>query len=198
MRSILIFSFLLLNYSYAKTQGLPFNTAGKIEMAEVIQLDSINNKSILYNNAIVWTEGFPSNETKITHIENDPVAGKISCSFQFPVYIQASVGVLKKINGMITYDCTIEVKDFKYRYSFTNFIYHYYKQDRTYKYVDAGKTKKLEDFKASGWQKLWNKHRMITATKLETDIKSLKETMQTVLPSPVKEEPKKKEVKWED
>jgi hypothetical protein len=198
MRFILILLLLLLNYSNAKSQGLPFNEKGKIEIAEVIQLDSINNKSILYNNAIQWTEHFPSNETKITHIENDPVAGRISCSFQFPVYIQASVGVLKKINGMITYDCVIEVKDFKYRYSFTNFIFHYYKQDRTYKYVDAGKTKKLEDFKASGWQKLWNKHRLTTATKLESDIKDLKETMQTVHTAPVKEEPKKKEVKWED
>jgi hypothetical protein len=198
MRFILIILFLLLNCSNAKSQGLPFNAAGKIEMGEIIQLDSINNKTILYHNAIQWTEGFPSDETKITSIKNDVLAGKISCSFQFPVYTQASVGVLKKINGTITYDCVIEVKDYKYRYSFTNFIYHYYKQDRTYKYVDAGKTKKLEDFKASGWQKLWNKHRMTTATKIEKDINSLKETMQTITPAPVKEEPKKKEVKWED
>src|SRR3954467_14514230 len=111
MRFILISFIVLLIYGPAKSQGLTFNADGKIEIAEIVQLDSINNKIILYHNAIEWTEGFPSNETKITSIKNDVLAGKISCSFQFPVYSQASVGVLKKINGTITYDCVVEVKD---------------------------------------------------------------------------------------
>jgi hypothetical protein len=198
MRITIIFLFSLLSYHLAKSQGLSMNASGKIEMAEVIQLDSINNKTILYQNAIEWTEGFPSNETKITSIQRDLNAGKITCSFQFPVYSQTTVGVLKKINGTITYDAIIEVKDFKYRYSFTNFIFHYYKQDRNYKYVDAGKKKNLEDMKASGWQKLWSHHRLTTAEKLSKDIEGLKARMQQVSLPSVQPEPAKKEVKWEN
>jgi hypothetical protein len=197
MRITLIFLIGLLNYIPGKSQGLPFNASGKIEMAEIVQLDSINNKTILYQNALEWTEGFPADETKITRIERDALTGKISCSFKFPVYTQATVGVLKKISGVITYDCVVEVKDFKYRYSFTNFIFHYYKQDRTYKYVDAGKTKKLEDFKASGWQKVWNKHRITTADKVGKDINNLKNRMAQVSIPSTQPAPEKKEVKWD-
>jgi hypothetical protein len=197
MKTALIFALTFITHSFVQSQGLPFNNSGKIEMTEVVQLDSINKKFLLYQNAMVWLSSFPSDETKITKQEKDEATGSIKCEFQFPVYTQTNVGVLKKINGMITYSFNLDVKDHKYRYSFTNFIYHYYKQDRNYKYVDTGKKKNLEDMKASGWQKLWDKHRLLTAKKIEKDINSLKATLLTIPSEAIKTEPKK-EVKWED
>ena len=176
-------------------QILPMDTTGKVTYYEIVEAPTFT-KGALYQNALTWVEALKGIENKVVIETADVLAGKIIANNEFPLYSQT--GVLKKLSGKITYQMTIEVKDNLYRYRFTNFLFHYYKQDRTYKIVATGKTKKLEDPKASGWQKLWNKHRAQTATKIQTDLTELKIQMVYIPVSPTKEAEKKKEIKWDN
>ena len=176
-------------------QVLQMDTLGKVTYYEIVEAPAMR-KEALYDNAFSWVQALKGLENKVAIETSDVLAGKIVATNEFPLFSQT--GVLKKLSGKITYNMTIEVKDNLYRYKFTDFVFHYYKQDRTYKIVATGKTKKLEDPKASGWQKLWNKHRAQTAAKMQTDLTTLKIQMVAVPVSPAKETEKKKEVKWDN
>ena len=176
-------------------QVLPIDTTGKVTYYEIVEAPTLK-KELLYENALTWVEALKGIEDKVVIETADILAGKIVAKNEFPLFSQT--GVLKKLSGKISYQMTIEMKDNLYRYKFTDFVFHYYKQDRTYKIVATGKTKKLEDPKAAGWQKLWNKHRAQTAAKIQTDLTELKIQMVTVPVSPAKEAEKKKEIKWDN
>lgn len=192
-----IFSITLLTFiaSVSIAQVLPIDTTGKVTYYEIVEAPALK-KELLYENALTWVEALKGIEDKVVIETTDVLAGKIVAKNEFPLFSQT--GVLKKLSGKVTYQMTIEMKDNLYRYKFTDFVFHYYKQDRTYKIVATGKTKKLEDPKASGWQKLWNKHRAQTAAKIQTDLTELKIQMVTVPVSPTKEAEKKKEIKWDN
>jgi hypothetical protein len=155
--------------------NLPLNSSGKAEVAEVVAVDSLNRYE-LYSHAENLLPGISAFVEKMDVIENDPIAGKISCALRFTAYNQ-QLGILKKEIGAVTYKMSIEVKDGKYRYSFSDIIFHYYKQDRNYKMVETGQKKGLEEAKASGWQKNWNGCRAITSTKITNQVKLITEKM---------------------
>jgi len=192
-----IFSITLLTFiaSVSIAQVLPIDTTGKVTYYEIVEAPALK-KELLYENALTWVEALKGIEDKVVIETTNVLAGKIVAKNEFPLFSQT--GVLKKLSGKVTYQMTIEMKDNLYRYKFTDFVFHYYKQDRTYKIVATGKTKKLEDLKAAGWQKLWNKHRAQTAAKIQTDLTELKIQMATVPVSPTKEAEKKKEIKWDN
>ena len=93
----------------------------------------------------------------------------------FSVYQKGIVS--KQIHGKIDYKVVLEIKNFKYRYTFSDFVFHYYKQDRTYKMVPTGKTKSLNEKKAAGWQKTWARHKSYTTQLITNLANSLKAQM---------------------
>ena len=153
-------------------QQFPIDETGKIVFIEVIEVDSIKKEELFQNVTNLLNESKTKVKNKLTHLEKDSVNSKIKGDFKFMVYSQS--GVLTKISGAITYTLSIEMKDNRYRYVFNDFVFHDYKQNRNYEYVETGVTKSLEDTKASGWQKLWNNHRFITYEKVVEEIKNLK------------------------
>jgi len=176
------------------TQDFPLNESGKIYFYEVAKGDSLT-KDLLYHNALKWLYALRNPDLQMT-IKADSLKGKIDAQNELSVYSQT--GVLKKLSGKVTYTSSVEVRDNLYRYTFSNFVFHYYKQDRTYKIVATGKTKDLEDSKASGWQKLWDQHRNTIFKKITDDIAQLKIMIVEVPVDPKKEQAKKKEIKWEE
>jgi len=175
-------------------QDFPLNESGKIYFYEVAKGDSLT-KDFLYHNALKWFYALRSPDLQMI-IKADSLKGKIDAQNELSVYSQT--GVLRKLSGKVTYTSSVEVRDNLYRYTFSDFIFHYYKQDRTYKIVDTGKTKDLEDSKASGWQKLWDQHRNTVFKKITGDIAQLKIMIVEVPVDPKKEQAKKKEIKWEE
>jgi len=175
-------------------QDFPLNESGKIYFYEVAKADSLT-KDFLYHNALKWFYALRNPDLQMI-IKGDSLKGKIDAQNELSVYSQT--GVLKKLSGKVTYTSSVEVRDNLYRYTFSNFIFHYYKQDRTYKIVETGKTKDLEDSKASGWQKLWDQHRNTVFKKITGDIAQLKIMIVEVPVDPKKEQAKKKEIKWEE
>ena len=170
--SLLILITLLSPGIHLSAQPFQLDTSGKITFVEVVEADSMR-KEELFQNATLWFEGFKKKvKTKMTRFEKDSINSKLSGDFQFMVYSQS--GILSKTSGAVSYTLTIEMKDNRYRYVFTDFIFHHYKQNRNYEYVETGVTKPLEEVQAKGWQKLWDSHRLTAYNKTGEEIKSLK------------------------
>jgi hypothetical protein len=168
---------LLISTMYGRAQsGLPINSSGKIEITDVVNIESVN-KADLFQRSDNFIADLSDPNFKILSVEKDSANGKINAAYQIMIYAQT--GVLKKVQGAVSYSLTLEVKDGKYRYTFTDFVYHYYGQNRSYQTVDTGKKKKLEEMKATGWQKAWNDCKATTASKVQKQIVSIKTAMTT-------------------
>ncbi len=153
-------------------QPFPKDESSKITFMEVIEVDSMK-KEELFQNASSWLSGCKKKvKNKMSHFEKDSINSKVSADFRYLVYTQS--GVLTKISGAITYSLAIEMKDNRYRYVLTDFVFHPYKQNRNYEYAETGVKKPLEETKASGWQKNWNHHRMTAYGRAMDEIKILK------------------------
>jgi hypothetical protein len=176
--------------SYGQPPALEAETE-KVEFSDVVVADS-SAKQLLYQNAMRWIGSLKNYDEKFELKLKDSIDGKMYGQSTYFVYSQS--GILRKISGTITYQLSLEVKDKKYRYQFSDYVFHYYKQDRYYNMVPTGKTKSLEELNAAGWQKLWNSHRIYTKNKMQANIKELEKKMA--------EDPKKtekvvaKKVEW--
>lgn len=181
MRATLLIGILstlsLSNYGQAPVaENKPF------EFVDVAVADSIDKEG-LFQNAKKWVQLLEQNNEKIFQLQLDSISGKITGMSTF--YVFSQTGILKKISGKVGYNFSLEVKDKKYRYTFNDFVFHYFKQDRYYNMVETGKTKLLEELEAKGWQKLWTAHRKSVTVKMNDNIKMLEIQM--------KENPKKVE-----
>ncbi len=143
----------------------------RIEFASVVIADSLS-KQFLFKNAKNWVMLLNHHDEKTSITLEDSIGGRVFGKSLFFVYSQT--GILKKVSGTINYNLSIEVKDNKYRYRFSDFVFHYFKQDRYYNMVETGKTKPLEDTEASGWQKLWAQHKSTTYLKIHDQINAMK------------------------
>jgi hypothetical protein len=171
------------------SQTQPVNQPEKYIFYEIVDVDSMA-AGMLYHNAAKWLR---QNSTTL-HVA-DSLGGVLNASNEFSVFKES--GVLKKISGKVTYNMVIEVKDNRYRYHFSDFVFHYYGPDRYHAMGPTGKKKKLEDPKAAGWQKLWDAHRTKTTEKIQQDIAVLKvKIKERQVQQPSTPEPKK-EVKWD-
>ncbi len=163
---------------------LPKDETGKITYLDVVRMDSLTADT-LYKRIKQWVKfTYPKSNTTI-----DSISRRIVTRGRFLVY--TNPGVLKEVHGAIRYDLAIELKENRYRYSFTNFVFEYYKQDRTYKYVPTGKEKPLEEEKFSGWQAAWEKHRNNTDAHVKQKVEDLKKAvenkkLETMFIAPVK------------
>jgi hypothetical protein len=176
--------------------SLPLNSSGKAEFADVVLADTINKYELFSRGEALLPE-LSAFVNKMDVQEQDAISGKIVCGLRFTIYNQ-QMGILKKETGAVTYKLTIEVKDGKYRYSFTDIIFHYYQQDRNLKLVENGKTKGLEETKASGWQKTWNACRATTASKISNQINLITARMKErkKVESPATTGPEAKKLDW--
>jgi hypothetical protein len=190
-KSGIILVVFLLFFGGARAQFLPVNGSGKCEMADVVLADGFS-KAVLYSNGLQWVKTLAAGEGKLSAVQYDSMGGKASGNYEFLVYSQS--GILKKIAGAIRYHVSIETKDGKYRYSFSDFIFSYYHQDRNYQMVKTGKTKPLEETKAAGWQKLWTQHRKTVFSLVSHQIAGLKTKM--IETPDTNNKPAEKKVDW--
>jgi hypothetical protein len=168
-----IFIFLLFTccfYSHAQAQ-LPQDDKGHILFTEVVKADSLDEK-LLYSNAKAW---LVASGHHLAGTAEDSLAGKLQASNGF--YVYAKGYLTKKIHGKITYNTTLEVKNGRYRYTFSDFVFHYYAEDRTFKTTATGRVKPLEEQKAGGWQAQWDAHKHSTNNTITTQVESLKAAM---------------------
>jgi len=168
-------------------------TTSVMDFANVVVADSLS-KEFLFHNARRWVDRLQASSEKVVLSQNDSILGKIEAESSYLVYTQQA-GILKKLSGRVSYKISIEVKDNKYRYHFSDFMFHYYKQDRYYNMVETGKVKSLNEQSASGWQKLWDSHRSTTQNKMKEYSKQL-EIKMIEKPEIASEKIAAKKVEW--
>jgi hypothetical protein len=140
---------------------LPVNEEGKVTFSEIVKVDSTFGPTLLYNNSLRWVSLLRNDNKKPMVINEYPEKSTVEGSNMFFVYQETmKVGVLRKIYGAVHYDFKIESRQGRYKYTFTNFVFHFYDRMRinSYEYLEPkpnGRTKKLEDPKASGWIATW-------------------------------------------
>ncbi len=154
---------------------MPKDESGKITYLDVVKMDSIPTDT-LFKRLKNWVKfTYPTSKTTV-----DSVSKNIATRGRCLVYLNP--GVLKEIHGAIRYDLTIELKENRYRYVFTNFVFEYYKQDKFYKFNPTGKEKPLEDEKFPGWQTPWEKHKYNTDAHVKAKVADLKKAVENKKP----------------
>lgn len=167
--------------SGAHGQALPTDERGRVAFYEVVPADSLR-AGLLYAHAKAWLH-----RRGYTLTAADSLGGRLVATNAFGVYDRGYV--TKKLHGKIRYQLTLEVKNGRYRQQFTDFVFAYYHEDRTYRVLPTGKTKPLEEPTATGWQKLWESHHQATRQAVEGFAAELKTAMLTV-PKPVAQQPR--------
>jgi hypothetical protein len=191
---VFVFTLITFVLNVAVAQTFPINEAGIIAYYEIIEVDSLP-KDQLYLNAKKWFSTLNRGAQTVEFVLQDSVNGKLVAKNVLSVFTGS--GVLQKLSGKFTYNVVLEVKDTRYRYTISDLIYHEYKPDRYHNIQPTGKTQKLEESKALGWQKLWDKHRKTLDERIREDLNRLK-ILIILKPTISRPEPAKKEVKWED
>jgi hypothetical protein len=162
--------FIILSASALAQDNLPRDENGKIVFEEIIKLDSMP-ASLLLKNAKAWIQKSYVQSEKSIKCDSNSVSAK----GLFLVYTKG--GISKEIHGAIRYNVTIQVKNNKYQYRFSDFVFEYYKINRNYQYVPTGQEKPLEVEKFTGWDPAWQNHKKETNNRILNHIQSLKSEM---------------------
>lgn len=177
-------------HSALKAQvSLPIDsTTNRVTYYEVVKTDTSLHKSVLLLNAEKWTQ----KNLKVEEIKAD--SHKIVCA-GFMI-MSESKGIMEKNSGRFSFDFIIEVKEGRYRYMFTNFVYNKYTIDKNGNKQYEHK-KHIEDAKAPGWNKLWNKHKATLDFRIRDLIADLKVQMNiNPFMAPVEIKIKQKSTDW--
>ncbi len=147
------------------------SSTSKIIYEEIIKTDSLTEEEILQN-AVSWLNYKYKNCNNISNPDSTRSAASMN---SFLVYTKGMIS--KEIHGAISYKIRIDIKPGKYRYSYYDFIFEYYKQNRQYKYEPTGKKKPLEDEKFPGWQSPWDRYKKETHARILQEIEELKSAL---------------------
>jgi hypothetical protein len=176
MKTLLLFLTLIPAIRLYAQPGSPaVQSAPDFSFSEVIIEDSLN-AAALYSFLHHWLD---AHKYSIVPQGTDSLAGRLQAHHGFPVYARGYL--TKRIHGKITYTTTLEVKDGKYCYTFSDFVFAYYKEDRTHKMIPSGKTKALREMQAPGWQALWEEHKQTAAAVAQQTIADLKKYVDTAI-----------------
>jgi hypothetical protein len=178
--SNILLSGILLLTCHAWAQ-LPTDQNGKITYVEIIK-DSIQTDSLSK-----WIGQWMGERYTQFPIEKDSNGSYFSTKGRFLVYVKE--GIFKQIHGAIHYSVKVEIRENRYRYIFTGFVFEYYQQERAdLLYHPNGKEKPLEEKEFKGSQKLWDRHKVTTDQHVKKMIASLKFFVATKKNPPKKEE----------
>lgn len=192
MLKMIILLFLSTVLFSATAQDIPFpiNDIGKYEFGDVVELHGIDKEKLFQNGQKFMKKVKVLNSKKKFYVEEKENYG-ISNRGSFYVYRLGSVK--KGIAGAVEYDVHLEIKDGKYRYTVTNFMFNEYQKNRYGKYEPLkGKYTPLEMEVSSLNKKEWEKQRQVVYDKSQELIQNLYGDMVYA------EEKKNKKVKKDD
>lgn len=170
---------------------LPRNETGHIVFYEVVEADSFTQEELLDNARQFARKTL--GKKKVKAIQTDSVSSLVVKDANFKVYKKV---ITQRMDGIIHYNFTLEAKEGKYRYFFSDFTFQPYERNRYGKFEPvSGKHKPLEeDFK--GNKKDWEDHKESVATTLQSQIEELKITMQSRQENMSRKDEKKPVTDW--
>jgi len=157
---------------YAQSLDLPVQN-GIITFQEVVELPGYDNE-LLFSNAMdflgeVKIVNQKKKENNITQNMESSITETIG---SFLVYH------LKSPAGEVRYNLQVEIKEEKYRYTITDFIFYPYSRNRYGKFErEKWISRHLEDPKYDGHQKQWEKTKEKTVERMAEVISDLKLSM---------------------
>ncbi len=175
--------------THAQNADLPKDHTGMITFQEVTEAPGLPHET-LYQNAVSFLSQVEvvNQKKKENYLVEEE--GKATTMGGFLVYNY------KSPDGEIRYDISIEVKDNKYRYSITNFIFHPYTRNRYGRFeMEKWKSKSLEDPVSKGEEKSWNRHKIKTSEKMASLISKMAVAMES-LPAVAEDSKPAKEANW--
>lgn len=101
-------------------QILPLNEFGKVEYTEVVKIDS-TTQNLLFSSAQKWfVETFKNAKDviQVENRENGEIIGKGTFHIQTNRFGYSAIGL-----GVVRFQVQVDVKDGRYKYSFSNFIH---------------------------------------------------------------------------
>lgn len=178
----------------ATAQDVPFplNEIGKYEFNEIVELNGIDKDKLFENGQKFMKKVKVLNSKKKFYTEEkEDYMLKNRGSF----YVYRLGSVKKGIGGAVEYDLTLEMKDGKYRYTITNFIFNEYQKNRYGKYEPInGKYTPLETEVSSLNKKEWDKQRQVVYDKSQELIQNLNSDM--IYAEEKKNKKEKKDHNW--
>ncbi len=175
---LIIITIALCNVNGAKSQHinpLPQDQHGKITFSEVVSVEH-TSQELLYHHALGFVQRIVDNSKNLKKksiVKDEPQ--EVYIPLAFTVYQEFP---LRSPHGVIKYDFKISLKDGRYRYLATNFVFHYLKRNRYGKFMEvSGQSKPLEDPFFKGNQKLWDQHQQKVLEKIEKLTTTLKSMM---------------------
>lgn len=155
----------------AQDVPFPLNEIGKYEFNEIVELNGIDKDKLFENGQKFMKKiNVLNSKKKFYKEEKEDYVLKNRGSF----YVYRLGSVKKGIGGAVEYDLKLEVKDGKYRYTITNFIFNEYQKNRYGKYEPIkGRYTPLEANVSSLNQKEWNKQREVVYDKSQELIQNL-------------------------
>lgn len=174
--NILTLLLIYVNFGFGSEQSeLPKNDAGLIQFEEEVLVEKLSEE-VLYNNALNYIASLKKENKRKSGVSINHENKVVEKRGSFLVYTK---GLLTpQIHGEITYTVKIQILEDRYKYTFSDFVFNYYKRNRYGRYVPVkGKTKRLEEEKFAGMQKIWEKHKASTRDFIENQITFLKNTM---------------------
>jgi len=104
--------------SFAQEVEIPIDEATKlISYRKVIKTDE--SKDVMFNKAIGWINGFYANPSSVTK-KRDLATGLIEGAARFTLTLTDDKGQ-EHSQGLVEYKFTLDIKDERYRYTFTEF-----------------------------------------------------------------------------
>jgi hypothetical protein len=176
MRIILVvFLNTILVVSGMAQEAMPVDERGIFTYQEVVQLNGYP-ATLLYNNARDFVKELSVRNDRTKHYRAWPDS--------LTVYNRGSYGMSnlytigKRTDGIVIFDMTVEVKEGRFRYTITNFMYREFERNRYGKFVPANKRDvPLEHPPAGLLKKQWENNLEKTDEKIQELIIDLKENM---------------------
>jgi len=141
----------------------PLDQHGKYTFSEVVEVPGMTRNE-LFTNGEEFVKKIKVLNTNKKYFSKDKENFILTNKGSFYVY---RFGSLKKaIDGAVEYEIKLELKDGKYRYTITNFVFNEYRRNRYGKFEPVnGKFYPLEMEMTSLNQKEWEKHREVVFEK---------------------------------
>jgi hypothetical protein len=167
--------FTLFGFTPQQQAPFPVDERGKYTLQEVTEIHGMD-KNTLFENGKSFMKKLKVLNSKKNYLSVDKDNFTITNKASFYVYQHGSAN--KAIDGAVEYDITLEIKDGRYRYTITNFIFNEYKRNRYGKSEPVkGKYMPLEMEVSALNKKGWENHRQVVYDKSQELIQNLYSNM---------------------
>ncbi len=170
MINLVVYASLLFGV-FSQQPLFPIDENGKYTFHEVVELPGMAKEKIFENGEKFLKKiKVMKSKTKYLNVDEDNYVITNKGSF----YVYQFGSVKKAIAGAVEYDITLEVKEGRYRYTITNYVFNEYKRNRYGKFEpEKGKYMPLEMEVSKLNSKEWEKHKQVVYDKSQELIQNL-------------------------